>query len=348
MSSLKSILLDETLPAELRMRSMNALQNMPTRTVAATLRKLLGDPMDELRLIAYGMLDAKEKGISASIQAEREGLKRIDAPGARLNALRHLGELNWELVYSGLVQGDVRAYTLEQALRHVEAALELAERDPGLWFLKARVLQTCHRVAESREGFSMAISCGLPEERALPYLAEIAFEQRDFAALRKYIGIIADTQSTPAMGPIIRFWRGSAPSVLSCNNFPKAFELRVNFERRADSADVALLLEGTYPFVSGGVSSWVHQIIRSFPDIRFALYFIGSRRQDYGESKYRCPPTWCTPKRTICTSARNCRRSNRCRAIRSCSSWSASCTITSARRAPTRATRTCSDSCRTN
>src|SRR5206468_1935910 len=31
-------------------------------------------------------------------------------------------------------------------------------------------------------------------------------------------------------------------------------------ERRADKADVALLLEGTYPFVSGGVSSWVHQL----------------------------------------------------------------------------------------
>ena len=26
-------------------------------------------------------------------------------------------------------------------------------------------------------------------------------------------------------------------------------------------ADIALLLEGTYPFIRGGVSSWVHQII---------------------------------------------------------------------------------------
>ncbi len=55
-------------------------------------------------------------------------------------------------------------------------------------------------------------------------------------------------------------------------------------------ADVGLLLEGTYPYVSGGVSSWVHQIINGFPDLTFAICFLGSRRQDYGEKKFQMPP----------------------------------------------------------
>ena len=54
-------------------------------------------------------------------------------------------------------------------------------------------------------------------------------------------------------------------------------------------ADVGLLLEGTYPYVSGGVSSWVHQIINGFPDLTFAICFLGSRRQDYGEKKFQLP-----------------------------------------------------------
>ena len=58
---------------------------------------------------------------------------------------------------------------------------------------------------------------------------------------------------------------------------------------RADSADVALLLEGTYPYVAGGVSSWVHQIIRGFPELRFALIFIGSLAKDYGRMRYELP-----------------------------------------------------------
>jgi glycosyltransferase involved in cell wall biosynthesis len=54
-------------------------------------------------------------------------------------------------------------------------------------------------------------------------------------------------------------------------------------------ADVGLLLEGTYPYVSGGVSSWVHQIINGFPDLTFAICFLGSRKQDYGEKKFQLP-----------------------------------------------------------
>lgn len=59
---------------------------------------------------------------------------------------------------------------------------------------------------------------------------------------------------------------------------------------RAQRADVGFLLEGTYPYVSGGVSNWVHQMLHGFPELSFALCFIGSRRQDYGEAKYELPP----------------------------------------------------------
>jgi len=57
----------------------------------------------------------------------------------------------------------------------------------------------------------------------------------------------------------------------------------------APIADVGLLLEGTYPYVSGGVSSWVHQIINGFPDLTFAICFLGSRKQDYGAMKFQLP-----------------------------------------------------------
>ena len=58
---------------------------------------------------------------------------------------------------------------------------------------------------------------------------------------------------------------------------------------KGTSADVMLLLEGTFPYVSGGVSSWVNQMIRAFPDIRFGIVFIGSRREDYGDMVYALP-----------------------------------------------------------
>lgn len=59
--------------------------------------------------------------------------------------------------------------------------------------------------------------------------------------------------------------------------------------RQASEADVALLLEGTFPYVPGGVSAWVEKMVRSFPQYTFALVFIGGRRQDYGEPVYSLP-----------------------------------------------------------
>jgi len=59
--------------------------------------------------------------------------------------------------------------------------------------------------------------------------------------------------------------------------------------RAMTRADVCLLLEGTYPFVRGGVSAWVHQIIGGLPELTFSLVFVGSRRSDYSEAKYRLP-----------------------------------------------------------
>jgi glycosyltransferase involved in cell wall biosynthesis len=58
---------------------------------------------------------------------------------------------------------------------------------------------------------------------------------------------------------------------------------------KADRVDIMLLLEGTFPYVSGGVSSWVNQMVRAFPEYRFGAVFLGSRPEDYGAFKYELP-----------------------------------------------------------
>ncbi|HEU4964653.1 MAG TPA: GT4 family glycosyltransferase PelF [Bacilli bacterium] len=52
---------------------------------------------------------------------------------------------------------------------------------------------------------------------------------------------------------------------------------------------ITLLLEGTYPYVQGGVSSWTHQLIRSLPDCEFTLVYIGAMRMKNATYKYELP-----------------------------------------------------------
>jgi len=53
--------------------------------------------------------------------------------------------------------------------------------------------------------------------------------------------------------------------------------------------DVLFIAEGTYPYVRGGVSTWIHQLITGMPDLSFGVLFLGSREEDYGEIKYQLP-----------------------------------------------------------
>jgi glycosyltransferase involved in cell wall biosynthesis len=61
--------------------------------------------------------------------------------------------------------------------------------------------------------------------------------------------------------------------------------------RESDSSecDIALVLEGTYPYVKGGVSSWVHQLVTHLPHWRFAAVFLGSQAEDYRGMQYTLP-----------------------------------------------------------
>ncbi|WP_286978328.1 GT4 family glycosyltransferase PelF [Pseudomonas sp.] len=58
----------------------------------------------------------------------------------------------------------------------------------------------------------------------------------------------------------------------------------------APIADVCLLLEGTWPYVRGGVSSWVNQLILGLPELTFSVFFIGGQKSAYPKRQYAIPP----------------------------------------------------------
>lgn len=52
---------------------------------------------------------------------------------------------------------------------------------------------------------------------------------------------------------------------------------------------VCMILEGCYPYVYGGVSSWTHQYIQAMPDVEFVLWCIGAKSEDRGKFKFTLP-----------------------------------------------------------
>lgn len=52
---------------------------------------------------------------------------------------------------------------------------------------------------------------------------------------------------------------------------------------------ICIIAEGCYPYVVGGVSSWIHSMIKAFPKVEFVVLAIVAKRSQSGEFSYELP-----------------------------------------------------------
>jgi tetratricopeptide (TPR) repeat protein len=194
-------------PGDVRMQSLLTLQAVPNKVSNPILEDLLGDSTDDVRLVAFGMLDAEEKKISKKIRAETTILEHALSIEQRYDCLRHLAELNWELVYASLAQGELRRHILGQARHYADAALALGvTQDSGLAFLKGRILLEQGEIIAAEAAINQAIALGQSITSALPYLAEMAFLRRDFVAVKQLMQQVSKLNLASRTRAIEDYW----------------------------------------------------------------------------------------------------------------------------------------------
>jgi len=194
-------------PLDQRLKALVALQDTPAHATGALLRKLLSDPADDMRLLAYGILDGKEKQIMQRIQ---ENQRLLDT-GAADEGERHAGhkriaELYYELIYQDLVQGDMRRFAGEQVRLHIAEARRHDAGDAGLWFMLARLELQVADVDAAAHALEQARLGGFARERLLPYIAELRFMQRRYGEVRQLFGELQATSTLPAVRAMRGYW----------------------------------------------------------------------------------------------------------------------------------------------
>ena len=193
-------------PTEARLRALLAVQSMPARMANPLIREMLVDPSEDLRLIAYGILDTREKAINARIHAATQRLAAAGEAG-RATLHKRLAELYCELVYQRLVHGDLREHATAQARGHVERALALEPHDPALHALFGQIALSAGEYRSAQLALSRGVDLGLAESRVLPYLAEAAFRLRRFDEVRAIAGRLASLPNTPPIEHVIQYWK---------------------------------------------------------------------------------------------------------------------------------------------
>ena len=190
-----------------RMDALMGTLKLADAQAAVLLRRALKDRDDEVRLLAYALLDRKEKAIEARIHTNRLALETL-ADGAGFAQHRALAYDFWELSLLGTTQVGAPSPLSTYVCEHARAALHLEPHDAGLQLLLGRALLRERELEGAAQALQCAVRCGMAPARARPYLAEIAYLQQRYAQvkhLRQSQGLGA---SHAPLENVWKFWEG--------------------------------------------------------------------------------------------------------------------------------------------
>ncbi len=189
-----------------RLEALIATLKLRDKDAVPLLRQALRDPEDDIRLLAYALIDRKEQTISDRIQSQLEAAK-AHHPSNSLHFYKRIASDYWELVHSGLVQGEMLSFTLQQAFQQVHAGLDHHPNDAGLRFQLARLLLKAGKFEEANAEFERAAQLGFDRKQLLPYFAEIEFSSKRFDKVKQHMDGINFPVSHSDLCASVRYWR---------------------------------------------------------------------------------------------------------------------------------------------
>ena len=191
-------------------RALLALDPRLSRQTAPLVRATLRHPEEDLRLLAYGLLDQRE-GDLAQIINETLAQCRILGPDNDGSALeKRLAFLYWELLYQDLSRDHLRAHAIRRAQTHALAALEHRPEDATLHVLMGRIAMLEGHHLAARAHCERALDLNAAPGQVLPYLAEARFRVGDYAALKDMARAYPSLLDLPTIGPVVRFWSATS------------------------------------------------------------------------------------------------------------------------------------------
>ncbi|MDF2692707.1 MAG: Extracellular Matrix protein PelE [Labilithrix sp.] len=195
-----------------RFRAVLATRHLTAKAAVPLLRVAQSDPSDEIRLYAFSRLENMRGEIEKRIELQTSALAVVETEEAPRLQLR-LAESYWDLGCSGLTEGAVREHALRCANRHAASACELARDHAAAEFFLGKVLLQLGDVSAATAAFDRAARAGYPAKKLLPHLAECAFLQRDYAAIRaRLLELDASPHESADFHGVIDIWTREGPS----------------------------------------------------------------------------------------------------------------------------------------
>ncbi|UTW06187.1 HEAT repeat domain-containing protein [Pseudomonas benzenivorans] len=190
---------------EKRLNALFATRRMEGRDSIPILKLALRDPADDVRLLAYSMLDQQESGINQRIET---ALGQLAAAAEEQRPALHatLARWYWELAYLGLAQGSVLEHVLNQAREHVEQSLAGVSNGES-HLLAGRIALQQGLLEQAETHFQQAELAGVSPQKLVPFRAEMAFIQRRYEEIPAQLATLPEPLlQRPPFAELARYW----------------------------------------------------------------------------------------------------------------------------------------------
>lgn len=189
-----------------RINALKILSALPAGKKNQIIRGILSDEHDELRLLAFNLIDQQEKQVIKNINNLLQLEKKVSDERGKAIIYKHLAFEYWELVYCSLIEPIMMQFFLNQAKHYVTLASEVLQSDATLRYLLGRIYMRLNKIDLAVDTFQQAVQLGESVNLILPFLAEGLFYQKKYSELRQLLSSNYSLITSMLNKSIIEFW----------------------------------------------------------------------------------------------------------------------------------------------
>ncbi len=189
---------------EEHLRIVLATRFMSNNHAIPLLKMALRNSEDEVRLLAFSMLEGKNTEIYNRIEKLK---KCLDSVEQKENIYISIARNYLSLVKLNLTQKEMKSKILAKAHQYLQMALVDDPDNRNVYFTLGQVLLESGVIEEASHSFTKALELGFPPSAVNPFLAEISFKQRRFRKITHYIQQIPVRRRVyPPLADIAAYW----------------------------------------------------------------------------------------------------------------------------------------------
>ena len=194
-SALSTYITNKNLNPEMRLKAFLIVSNLISPHTMKFIKLGLSDPVDEIRLLSFSIINSLEKKINNEIFKIKQLLEKKEEDRIKLKL--QLVKLNWELIYLNLVDDTFQEILIKEILETLKG---IETKEAKMMLIKIYLLQKDYKKLEE------VLNSLEVNNTTVPYFLELYFYKKNYQMVKKLIQQYPEIRFIEKFYFIYRLW----------------------------------------------------------------------------------------------------------------------------------------------